>query len=119
MLPLATLADERRDGVAIAHVDGEIDTSNTPWLNARLRTLLTNQSTALVVDLTAVTYLDSAGIALLFRLGAELRLHQQQLHLVVAEGSPISRMVRLTGLDTTVPTHANLPAAFTALGLDG
>jgi anti-anti-sigma factor len=119
MAPLARIKDEHRDGVAIAHVDGEIDASNTAWLEARLRALLTNQSTALAADLSAVTYLDSAGIAMLFRIGADLRVHQQQLHIVVADGSPIARMIRLTGLDTTVPTHPSLEAALTQLGLAG
>jgi anti-anti-sigma factor len=116
-MPLADMAGEQRDGVAIARVSGEIDASNTRWLDARLRSLLTNQSTALVVDLSGVTYLDSAGIATMFRLGSELRLHQQQLHLVVVEGSPIARMVGLTGLDRTVPTHATLDSTLTQLGL--
>jgi anti-anti-sigma factor len=118
-MPLADMVDEQRDGVAIARVNGEIDASNTRWLEARLRALITNQSTALIIDLTGVTYLDSAGIATMFRLGAELRLHQQQLHLVVLEGSPIARMVGLTGLDRTVPTHGSLDATFTQLGLPG
>jgi anti-anti-sigma factor len=114
-MPLADMAEEQRDGVAIARVSGEIDASNTRWLEARLRALLTNHSTALVIDLSGVTYLDSAGIAAMFRLGSELRLHQQQLHLVVVEGSPIARMVGLTGLDRTVPTHTTLDATLTQL----
>jgi anti-anti-sigma factor len=118
-MPLADMADEQRDGVAIARVNGEIDASNTRWLEARLRALLTNQSTALIIDLSDVTYLDSAGIATMFRLGSELRLHQQQLHLVVVDGSPIARMVGLTGLDRTVPTHATLDGTLAQLGVAG
>jgi anti-sigma regulatory factor (Ser/Thr protein kinase) len=57
------------------------------------------------------TDLDSAGIALLFGLSSTLRQHQQQLRLVVADGSPIARMVRLTGLTDAVPTHPTLQAA--------
>ena len=85
--------------MAVARVSGEIDASNAKWLEERLRAPLTNRADGLVVDLTATTYLDSAGIALLFGLASALRQHQQQLRLVVADGSPIARMVRLTGLD--------------------
>lgn len=113
--PLADIAVERRAGSSVAQVKGEIDASNTEWLGARVRALLTNQSDALVVDLSATTYLDSAGIALLFRLAAELRLHQQRLYVVVGAGSPIARMIRLTGLDTTVPTRETLEAALAEL----
>jgi anti-sigma B factor antagonist len=102
---LAQVADHRLGEVIVAAISGEIDSSNTQWLAMRLRALLTNRSDALAVDLTETTYLDSAGIALLFALGDELRQRQQKLHLVVRPGSPIARMVRLTGLDTAVPTH--------------
>jgi anti-sigma B factor antagonist len=115
---LAHIADDRREPVAVARVQGEIDASNAPWIAARLRTLLTNRSDALAVDLTATTYLDSAGIALMFELAAELRLHQQELHLVVTLDSPIARVVHLTGLDAAVPIHASLEAALAQLGGD-
>jgi anti-anti-sigma factor len=114
-MPLADIVEEQRGDVAVARVSGEIDASNTRWLEARLRALLTNHSTALVIDLSEVSYLDSAGIATMFRLGAELRLHQQALHLVVVDGSPIARMVNLTGLDKTVPTHTTLDETLTHL----
>jgi anti-anti-sigma factor len=116
MTRLADFAGEERGSLALARVDGEIDASNRAWITARLRALVTNQTTAVVVDLTGTTYLDSAGIALLFELASELRAHQQQLHLVVGVGSPIARMLALTGLDTAVPVHASLDAATARLG---
>jgi anti-anti-sigma factor len=105
MTAIAQLTDERHGGVVVAGVIGEIDASNTEWLAARLRGLLTNRSDALAVDLTETSYLDSAGIALLFELGNELRQHQQILHLVVDPRSSIARMITLTGLDTALSTH--------------
>ena len=111
MTLLAQVAEERHGGVAVVRVSGEIDASNTRWLDDRLRGALTNQSHGLVVDVTATTYLDSSGIALLFNLATALRDHQQQLRLVVAEESPIARMVRLTGLADAVPTYPALEAA--------
>ena len=111
MTMLARLEEERRGAVAIVRVMGEIDASNAAWLGTRLRGLLTNRSDALAVDMRGTTYLDSAGIALIFELAGELRLHQQQLHLVVEEGSPIARMVHLTGLDDAVNTSGSLDDA--------
>jgi anti-anti-sigma factor len=108
---LARIEEQRLGDLAVARVHGEIDASNVEWLGARLRGLLTNRSDALAVDLSGTTYLDSAGIALLFELAAEMRLHQQQLHLVVEPASPIARMVGLTGLDQAVATHGSLQAA--------
>jgi anti-sigma B factor antagonist len=77
----------------------------------RLRSLLTNRSVALVVDLSQTTYLDSAGINLLFALGDEMHGRQQRLAIVVADPSPIARMITLTGLDQAMPVHATLAEA--------
>ena len=84
MTLLATVTDERRGPIAIAHVVGEVDASNVSWVEERLRGLLTNQCEVLTVDLAATTYLDSAGIAMLFSLAKTLRQRQLQLRLVVA-----------------------------------
>ena len=71
----------------------------------------------MVVDLSGDTYLDSAGINLLFALGEELRGRQQRLALVVGEGSPIERMIAITGLGQTLPVRRTLPDALGELGV--
>ena len=116
MTLLAHIAEEHRGRLAIAHLKGEIDASNVSWIESRLRALLTNHSDGLTVDLSDTTYLDSAGIALMFSLALTLRQRQQQLRLVVADGSPIGRMVTLTGLDRAVPIHPTLEAAIAEAG---
>jgi anti-anti-sigma factor len=113
---LARMIEEWHDEVPVARVEGEVDASNVHEMGDRLRSLLTNRSVALVVDLTATTYLDSAGLNLLFALGEELRRRQQQLGLVVAERSPIARMVGLVGLDKSVPVHPTVAEALARAG---
>jgi anti-anti-sigma factor len=71
---------------------------------------------ALIVDLGPTTYLDSSGIALLFALHEELRRRQQQLHVVVPEGSPFGRVLGITGLDQVVPTHPTVETALEQAG---
>jgi anti-anti-sigma factor len=112
---LARIEAAQRGDVAIAVVEGEIDASNADWAATRLRRLLTNRSHALVVDLSSTTHLDSAGIAMLFGLAADMRGHQQQLRLVIA-GSPVARMAALTGLDRAASVHATADDAVAAAG---
>ena len=81
-----------------------------------MRELVTNRSFALIVDLTPTSYLDSAGINLLFATGEQMRGRQQQLHVVLSESSPLMRMVSLTGLDKSLPTHSTLERALAAAG---
>jgi anti-sigma B factor antagonist len=108
---LARILAETHDGIAVARLEGEVDMTNAQSLGERLRRLLTNRSVALIIDLGPTTYLDSSGITLLFGLCDELRRRQQQLHLVVPEGSPIGRVISITGLDRAAPTHATLALA--------
>ena len=111
MSPLARVADEHVGEIAVAVVEGEIDASNALAVGERLRASLTNQMMALVVVLDGTTYVDSAGINLLFDLGDELRQRRQRLHLVVAPSSPVARLVAITGLDATVAVHPTRDAA--------
>jgi anti-anti-sigma factor len=108
---LARLEDEWHDEIPVARLQGEVDASNVKEIGDRLRSLMSNRSVALVIDLSGTTYLDSAGINLLFALADELRGRQQRLALVVPDGSPIARMISLTGLDQTVPVRPTLPEA--------
>jgi anti-sigma B factor antagonist len=108
---LAEVREDWRHDTPIGHVAGEIDASNAVAIGVRLRALVANRAFGLVVDLTATTYIDSAGINMLFVLGDELRTRQQQLRLVVGPATPIARMLAVTGLDRTHRTHANIEDA--------
>ena len=107
--------EEWHGDVPVARLHGEIDASNARELGERLRSLVTNQLLAMVVDLSQTTYLDSAGINLLFSLATELSARQQRFAVVVRGGSPIERMIDITGLGETVLVCPTLPAALARL----
>lgn len=111
MRALAEVREAWSGETPVARVEGEIDASNVAEIAARLRGLLANRSFGLIVDLTATSYLDSAGINMLFVLGDELRTRQQRLRLVVGPRTPIARMIGLTGLDRAHPTFGTLDEA--------
>jgi anti-sigma B factor antagonist len=60
--PLAITSDHGQDGAAVLTVSGEIDMSNASVLVDALE----NTPGHVVVDMTEVGYLDSAGLAVLF-----------------------------------------------------
>ena len=70
---------EQRDSVLIAAVEGEIDSSNAAELRLALSERLPSAASALVLDLSDVTYVDSSGIHLLFDLGRRLAARRQAL----------------------------------------
>jgi anti-sigma B factor antagonist len=116
MRQLARIVAETHRGLPVAVIEGEVDMTNAQSIGERLRGLVTNRSVALIVDLGPTTYLDSSGITLLFGLFEELRRRQQQLHVVVPEGSPIGRVLGITGLDQVVPVHPTLETALERAG---
>jgi anti-anti-sigma factor len=119
MSPLARVVDEQQGAIAIAVVDGEVDASNAREIGDRLRATATNDTQALVVDLSRTAYLDSAGINVLFALDLELRQRRQELHVVVPPTSPLARTLRITGLDVAVPTHGTRELAMERVSASG
>jgi anti-anti-sigma factor len=103
--------EERHDATLMIVLEGELDTASVGEVAVKLRRLVENQAKRLVVDLERVSYLDSAGINLLFAVAGELSARQQQLHLVVVEGSPIERTLRIVGAERAFPVHASREAA--------
>jgi anti-anti-sigma factor len=83
-----------------ARLVGEIDLSNVEDLGRQLERCVSNRASGLVLDLAGVTYLDSTGLRLVFRLARQLADRQQSLRLVVPDGSPITRVLALAGVST-------------------
>jgi anti-sigma B factor antagonist len=108
---LARVSEEQVGDVVLVGVAGEIDASNAAALGARLRAALTNRSVALVVDLGAVDYLDSAALNLLFELDGDLRRRRQALHLLVPPSAPVARLLAIAGVDGTIAMHPTREAA--------
>ena len=111
-MPSVIRVEEQRHGTTVvASLDGELDASSVGDVAVRVRRLVQNRELRLVVDLARVTYMDSAGINLLYAVGDELRARQQQLHLVIAPGSPILRTLSIVGADRSFPVHPSLDDA--------
>jgi anti-anti-sigma factor len=114
LTPLARIATEHDAEHPLVVITGEIDASNTIEIGDALRAALSNRTATLVVDLTATGYVDSAGINLLFALGAELRDRQQRLHLVIVPGTPVARVIEIAGLTAVERTHGTRAEALAA-----
>jgi anti-anti-sigma factor len=104
------------DGVVVARLEGELDLSNVRGVGEAIRRDLSNDVRALVVDLTGVTYLDSAAIHVLFRLHTRLQERAQRLWIVVAADAPVAATLGLAGVLTSIPTAPSVEAALRALG---
>lgn len=95
----AELTIETREAIVIARLRGDIDMSNAGQLRDELNLATRNDALGLVLDLSEVEYLDSAGIHLIHRLRDALRTRGQQLRLVIPASSIVNDTLRLAGLD--------------------
>jgi anti-sigma B factor antagonist len=100
------VVDLPTDGVAGVAVRGEVELATAPALTAALEEGIRRTSGAFVVDLVAVDFLDSSGIACLVRARALLGRDDRALALVCPPGS-VRRVLELTGIDELVPVYGS------------
>jgi anti-anti-sigma factor len=83
-------------GALIARPRGDVDMAVAPTIErAVLDAVARNRPTCVLVDLSAVTYIDSSGIRLLFRLYAAMAEDPSRL---IVDAPPRSSAERLLGL---------------------
>jgi anti-anti-sigma factor len=105
------IAVERRSGAIVAHLGGEVDMTNAGRVREELLASVPNEAGALVIDLSACRYLDSAGIEVLFDMARRLRRRRQDLRLTLPSSSPLKRLIDLTEVASTAPVYETLDAA--------
>lgn len=83
-------------------ISGEVDLANRDEVAEQLSAAITNHTTSVVLDLADATYLDSAGLGILFTLAERLRLLQVDFALLVPRAAVSRRVIELSGLDQVV-----------------
>ena len=111
---LARVVLERHGGAVLARLSGEIDLSNAGTVEEEVTNGLAG-STAVAVDLSGLSYLDSAGLALLSRLAGRLSGLAGSLRLVVPPNAVVGRTLSISGLAAAIPVDETVEAALTAL----
>jgi anti-sigma B factor antagonist len=83
----------------VARVTGEVDMSNAEEMGATVIGTAPNDAHGVILDLSGVDYLDSAGIYVIFGMRASLQARGQTLILVIPDRSPVHDALRLSGAD--------------------
>jgi anti-sigma B factor antagonist len=84
----------RRNGQARVALIGEIDLANIDDVEATL-TKIASRGSPLTLDLADLSYIDSQGVSMLFRLAKHVRLHDETLAVVNPRGL-VRRVLELT-----------------------
>jgi anti-sigma B factor antagonist len=106
-----TLDLERIGRIAVASLSGEVDMSNARPIRQRIAEFVTPDDAALILDLSSLSFIDSAGLHAVFGLGAVLVEKRQRLHLVVPRDSQVERTLEVVGMPGTVSVHLDRASA--------
>lgn len=81
-------------------VSGDVDLSNASDVETQLMAAIPNRATDVDLDLDEVTYLDSAGLQVVFALTVKLRRLQIDLRILAAEGTPARHAIDMAGMSS-------------------
>ncbi len=104
---------EWRDRDVVLAVSGELDLATAPDLTESVALVLEKSPTAVVIDLSDVGFLASAGMSLLA--STHQNVGSDVGFAVVADGPATGRPLSLVGLDEVFGIYATVEEAFAAL----
>ncbi|MFB1298860.1 STAS domain-containing protein [Mycobacterium sp. pW049] len=101
--------EHQLDGVVIVSAVGAVDMLTAPKLQEAIDAVVERKPAGLIVDLTDVDFLGSAGMQVLVL--TQKRVDGQSRFAVVADGPATSRPLKVTGLTDYVDLFSTLDAA--------
>lgn len=102
---------EQKEGVFVVQVEGELDMSTAAQLERRLEEPLAAADSRLLIDLGRCEFIDSTGIALIVRAWQAL----DGRFSLCGVGNQVKRVLDVTGLEATIPTHRDRDDALARL----
>jgi anti-anti-sigma factor len=109
--PLRLEVDRPVRGLVVVRVFGELDALTAPRLEEMLTNRLGSSIVSLVVDLSDVTFLGTAGLTVLLRACLHAEVRGVGLWIVTGQGRPVLRALETTGNARRLPTTPSLSAA--------
>jgi anti-sigma B factor antagonist len=103
---------ERRAGAVVVSLAGELDLYNAPALRTALMAECSAGPERLVVDLSAVEFIDSTALGVLIE--ARRRLGENDRFLLASPQMETRRALRISGLDKHFGVHDTVDAALSA-----
>jgi anti-sigma B factor antagonist len=116
---LAEIAVSKDGDTTIAAISGELDESNADDVAQALVDLAGSDGRRLVVDLSGVEFIGSAGIRALFSLMTTACAKEGHLRVVVPEDSMTRRVLLMVEAQRLMELDATLDVAIASLSRDG
>ncbi|WP_428342966.1 STAS domain-containing protein [Mycobacterium sp.] len=113
-----TLAERDEGDAVVLSAEGIVDMAAAPELTDQIRAILRRRPAALVVDLSGVTFLATAGMSVLMeadRKSKELAIPFR----VVAQGPVTVKPMQLLGIDDLLAIYPTVPTALDGVSPTG
>jgi len=114
-VPLAEVRFEREDETVVAVVTGEVDMSNATSVRQQIAESVTPDDDAVIIDMSELSFIDSAGLHAMIELGTVLDERRQQLLLCLPPDSTIRRAIEIIGLPRAVSVYSDRSEAMEAV----
>jgi anti-sigma B factor antagonist len=101
--PLLIRVEKSADGGRVLILSGELDLENAETLAAEIAKTEVAAGDVLTIDLGALDFIDSTGVALLVSAFRRFNAAGSQLRLLPSRAVAVRRVMELTGLDRTLP----------------
>ena len=104
------IRDERRGDLCVFTLAGEVDVYTAPKLKERMVAQVDAGCSKLLIDMEAVTFIDSSGLGVLVSALRRARERDGGVRIVCSREN-ILKIFRITGLDKVFPIFAELAEA--------
>jgi len=105
------IADARKEGAKVVHLNGELDETSIEGLREKLDSLMDDKSvTELILDLTNLEFINSKGIGYLVSIHTHLAKNGRSMKLAGANEA-VMDVISLVGLTTIIPYFNTLEEA--------
>jgi anti-sigma B factor antagonist len=108
-----TVEESWIDRLVVVCVGGSVDMLSAPWLTEAIDVALAKNPAGMIIDLSNVDFLASAGMSVLMASHGEV--DHSRGFAVVADGPATYRPLKLMGLDEVLPLYRTLDDALSEL----
>jgi anti-anti-sigma factor len=109
------VVEDVEPGITLIRLSGRLDIAGANAIDLRF-SALSGSRRALVVDITAVSFLASMGIRLLLT-GAKTAASRGGRLVLMGPEPEVMKVLTMAGIDTLIPIHPDTESAFAAVKL--
>lgn len=95
----------------VVAVTGEVDLETAPLLKSALRHALGQRPKTVIIDLTPVRFLGSAGIDVLLKTAGKPHARKTSVRVVANRPGPVARAIEVAGIDEVLTLYGSVAEA--------